>query len=189
MKGIGMPQIYEPAPLDAAAQQTTQQVVFMGSVLTLPSLFLVLSGLLRYDIAYFTALACCLMAALVLGYVGWRWAGQVRLIELTDTQLVVRRRLWRALIVPITHINAVALTPLAIDIVATRWRTGAGVFGYLGTFASPRYGRMQAVASDRERLVAIGRSAALLLILSPADPFAFVDGVRAVLPTSTADRK
>jgi hypothetical protein len=184
-----MPQIYEPAPLDAATQQTTQQVVYMGSILTLPSLFLALSGLLRYEIAYYIALGCCLMAAVILGYVGWRWAGQVRLIELTDTHLIVRRRIWRALSVPLAHINAVAVTPNAIDIVASRWRTGAGVFGYVGTFTSPRYGRMHGLASDRERLVAISRSAALLLMLSPADPLQFVDGVRAVVPPPTPDRK
>ena len=189
MKGIGMPQTYIPAPLDEVAKQATQRVIYVGSVLTLPALFLALSGLLRYDVAYYGAIASCLMAAVVLGYVGVKWAGQVRLIEVTDTHLIVRRHLWRAVRIPLTHINAVAMAAYAIDVPTAPWGTRGGVFGYAGEFVSPRYGRVRCMASDQSLLVAIQRVDTPLLLMSPSDPVLFVDGIRTALAPAGVDRK
>lgn len=184
-----MPQTYIPASLDDTAKQATQRVVYVGSVLTLPGLFLALSGLLRYDVAYYGAIASCLMAAAVLGYVGWQWAGRVRLIEVTDTQLIVRRQLWRALRISLSQINAVAMAAYAIDVPVAPWGTRGGVFGYAGEFVSTRYGRVRCLASDQALLVAVNRNDAPLLLISPSDPVFFVDSIRNALTAAGGDRK
>lgn len=104
-KGIGMPQTYDLAPLDNDAQRVTQRIIYAGGVLTLPSLFLALSGLLRYDAFYVSAIVCCVLAGVVLCYIGWMWVRQARAIELRETQLVIKRRIGRTIIVPLQHIE------------------------------------------------------------------------------------
>lgn len=176
-----MPQIYDLAPLDDDAQRITQRVIYAGGVLTLPSLFLALSGLLRYEAVYVAAIACCVLAAVVLSYIGWMWARQVRTIELSETQLVIKRRIGRTRAIPLSRIEAVNAAPLAIDAPPLRWGANAGVFGYAGEFVSHRYGRVHGMASHRECLVAISRTNEPLLLLSPANPTQFVDDVRTAL--------
>lgn len=180
-----MPQTYEPAPLDAPAQRMTQGVIFVGGTLTLPGLFLALSGLLRYDAAYYGAIACCVLAAIVLGYVAWMWAGHVREFVLTDTHLVIKRQLRRRQNIPLTQITAIYAAPLAIDAPPVGWGSNVGIFGYQGTFVTPRYGRVMGMASNRELMVIMNRDNTLLL-LSPANPSRFVDDVRAAM-TAHAD--
>lgn len=71
--------------------------------------------------------------------------------------------------------------PLAIDAPPMRWGAQAGIFGYAGEFVSQRYGRVYSMASNRELLVAMSRTNALLLVVSPANPMQFVDDVRTAL--------
>ena len=54
----------------------------------------------------------------------------------------------------------------------------AGVFGYGGPFELERYGRVFFSATNRERLVSIGRRNGPPLIVSPERPRDFVEALR-----------
>lgn len=173
-----MPQIYESALLDNHAQQLTQRVVFVGGALTLPGLFLALSGLVRYEMAYYGAIASGVLAAIVLLVVWWMWAGQPAQLEVHADQLVIKRKWWRALRIPFTQITALTRLPLTVEMRHVRWATNVGVFGYQGVFISKLYGRYQCLATDRDCLVAISRTNGLLVVVSPFQPAVFVAAAR-----------
>lgn len=173
-----MPQIYESALLDNHAQQLTQRVVFVGGALTLPGLFLALSGLVRYEMAYYGAIASGVLAAMVLLVVWWMWAGQPAQLEVHADQLVIKRKWWRALRIPFTQITAITRLPLTVEMRHVRWATNVGVFGYQGVFISKLYGRYQCLATDRDCLVAISRTNGLLVVVSPFQPAVFVAAAR-----------
>lgn len=173
-----MPQIYESALLDNHAQQITQRVVFVGGGLTLPGLFLALSGLVRYEIAYYGAVISGVLAALWLLFVWLMWAGQPTQLEVHADQVVIRRKWWRAVRIPCTQITAITRLPLTVEMRHVRWATNVGVFGYQGVFISKVYGRFQCLASERDCLVAISRTNGLLFVVSPFQPAVFVAAVR-----------
>jgi hypothetical protein len=173
-----MPQIYESALLDSHAQQLTQRVVFVGGALTFPGLFLALSGLVRYEMAYYGAIASGILAAILLLVVWWMWAGQPAQLEVHADQLVIRRKWWRAIRVPFSQITAITRLPLTVEMRHVRWATNVGVFGYQGVFISKLYGRYQCLATDRDCLVAISRTNGLLLVVSPFQPAVFVAAAR-----------
>jgi uncharacterized membrane protein len=173
-----MPQIYESALLDSHAQQMTQRMVFVGGALTFPGLFLALSGLVRYEMAYYSAIASGVLAAVLLLVIWWMWAGQPAQLEVHADQLVIRRKWWRAIRVPFSQITAITRLPLTVEMRHVRWATNVGVFGYQGVFISKLYGRYQCLASDRDCLVAISRTNGLLLVVSPFQPAVFVAAAR-----------
>lgn len=180
-KRIQMPQVYESAPFDTYIQQITQRIIFAGGALTLPGLFLALSGLLRYEIAYYGAIASGIVAVILLLFVWWMWAGQPTQLEVHADQMVIKRMWWRAIRVPLSQITAITRLPLTVEMRHVRWATFVGVFGYQGVFISKVYGRYQCVASDRDCLVAISRTNGLLLVVSPSQPAVFVAAAREAL--------
>lgn len=173
-----MAQIYESALLDPYAQQMTQRLIFVGGALTLPGLFLALSGLVRYEIAFYGAVVSGLLSAFVLCITWWMWAGQSTQLEVHADQIVIRRKWWRDIRVSFAQITAITRLPLTVEMRHVRWATNVGVFGYQGLFISKLYGQYQCLASDRDCLVAISRINGLLLVVSPFQPAVFVAAVR-----------
>ena len=170
---IQMPQIYDCAPLDRSAQQITQGVVFVGGVLTLPGLFLGLSGLLNAGYGMWGVLISAAVAATLLVFVWLSWAGMPVRLEIHADAVHIRRRWWRRIRIPMRDISAV-MRPVSLDVRRERWGFNVGVFGYQGPFMSERYGALFCMVTDRERTVAIGRTRQRLLVVSPQQPAGFV---------------
>lgn len=181
------PQIAVCAPLDPISQRLTQGFVLVGGISTLPALFLALSGLLRYPIAFYGALVCAAVAAAFLTFLGLTWAGMPVQLRIDEDAVVVERRWQRAVRIAFSDIEAITVLPVATDMKATRFAFNAGVFGYQGPFVSDRYGRFFAYATDREKTVAIARRNASMLVVSPMLPFAFVGAVREALAGKKED--
>lgn len=179
---IEMPQIYETAPLDAYTQQITQGVVFVGGALTLPGLFLGLSGLLQYGSGMYGVLISAAVAATVLMYVWLAWAGMPVRLEIHADALIIKRRWWRRIRVPLTEVQTVTRL-VDFDIRRERWGFNRGVFGYQGPAASQRYGRLFCMATDRERVVALVRPDQRMLLVSPAQPAGFIYALQDVMRT------
>jgi len=175
------PQIAVCAPLDAISQRLTQGFVLVGGISTLPALFLALSGLLMYPLAFYGALVCAAVAAGFLTFLVLSWAGMPTQIRIEADALVIERRWHRAVRIGYETIEAVTVLPVAADMRATRFAFNAGVFGYHGPFISERYGRFFAYATDRDKTVAIARRGAPMLVVSPLLPFAFVGALREAL--------
>jgi hypothetical protein len=175
------PQIAVCAPLDAICQRLTQGFVLVGGISTLPALFLALSGLLMYPLAFYGALVCAAVAAGFLTFLVLSWAGMPTQIRIEADALVIERRWHRAVRIGYETIEAVTVLPVAADMRATRFAFNAGVFGYHGPFISERYGRFFAYATDRDKTVAIARRGAPMLVVSPLLPFAFVGALREAL--------
>ena len=145
------PQIAICAPLDPSSQRLTQGFVLVGGISTLPALFLALSGLLRYPVAFYGALLCAAVAAAFLTFLVLTWAGMPLQLQIDADAVVVVRRWHRQVRIPFSDIEAVTVLPVATDMKATRFAFNAGVFGYQGPFVSERYGRFFAYATDREK--------------------------------------
>lgn len=175
------PQIAVCAPLDAISQRLTQGFVLVGGISTLPALFLALSGLLMYPLAFYGALVCAAVAAGFLTFLVLSWAGMPTQIRIEADALVIERRWQRAVRIGYETIEAVTVLPVAADMRATRFAFNAGVFGYHGPFISERYGRFFAYATDRDKTVAIARRGAPMVVVSPLLPFAFVGALREAL--------
>jgi len=182
---IEMPQIYETAALDTYAQQITQGVVFVGGALTLPGLFLGLSGLLQYGYGMYGVLISAAVAATVLVYVWLAWAGMPVRLEIHADALHIKRRWWRRIKVPLTDIQAVTRL-VDFDIRRGRWGFNRGVFGYQGPAASERYGALFCMATDRERVVAVVRRGQRMLVVSPAQPAGFIYALQDVMRSNAA---
>jgi hypothetical protein len=175
------PQVAVCAPLDTISQRLTQGFVLVGGISTLPALFLALSGLLMYPIAFYGAVVCAAVAAGFLTFLVLSWAGMAIQIQIETDACVIERRWQRPVRIPFDTIEAVTVLPVSIDMRATRFAFNSGVFGYQGPFISERYGRFFAYATDRDKTVAIARRGAPMLIVSPLLPFAFVGALREAL--------
>lgn len=175
------PQVAVCAPLDAVSQRLTQGFVLVGGISTLPALFLALSGLLMYPIAFYGAVICAAVAAGFLTFLVLSWAGMTTQIRIETDACIIERRWQRPVRIPFDTIEAVTVLPVSIDMRATRFAFNSGVFGYQGPFISERYGRFFAYATDRDKTVAIARRGAPMLIVSPLLPFAFVGALREAL--------
>jgi hypothetical protein len=183
---IEMPQIYETAPLDTYTQQITQGVVFVGGALTLPGLFLGLSGLLQYGYGMYGVLISAAVAATVLMYVWLAWAGMPVRLEIHADALHIKRRWWRRIRIPLHEIKTVTRL-VDFDIRRERWGFNRGVFGYQGPAASQRYGQLFCMATDRERVVALVRPGQRMVLVSPAQPAGFIYALQDVMrPNDTA---
>ncbi len=165
---------FAAAPLDAYALRLTTGLAYLGGLLMLPLLFAYLANL-RWDGLFVpVALALAVAVFLLLTY-----AFQARGYELTATHLVVRRRLWRALRVPLEQITAASAATTLADVPrrGLRFAFNAGIFGYQGPFRLAPYGEVFFLATNRGRLVAVGRHGRTSLILSPESPRAFVEAL------------
>lgn len=180
---MSTPQIFDCAPIDTYAQRITQGFVFVGGTLTFPGLFLALSGLLNYQIAYYGAVISGAVAATLLVFVWLAWAGMPMSLEIQAEQLVIKRRWWRAIRVPFTAIEAVTILNVANDLQRTARAFNAGVFGYQGPFISLRYGKLFCMVTDRDRTIAIARHQSTILVVSPHQPSAFLMALREALTT------
>jgi hypothetical protein len=174
------PDDFDAAPLDAYAERITSGIAMLGGVLMLPTLFLYLSGLLFSGVALpgiiiSVAVAVALAAWLLLNY-----AVQPVRYSVEDDQLIIRRRWARPIKVPFSAVLGVSPASALADVprFGLRRSFNAGVFGYQGPFNLAPYGAIFFVATNRERLVAIARSAAPPLIVSPARPRDFVETMR-----------
>lgn len=175
---MSTPQIFDCAPIDSYAQRVTQGFVFVGGTLTLPGLFLALSGLVNYQIAYYGAIVSGAVAATLLVFVWLAWAGMPITLEIHADQLIIKRRWWRTIRIPYQSIEAITLLNVANDLQRSARAFNAGVFGYQGPFVSPRYGRLFCMVTDRDRTIVIARHQSTIFIVSPAQPSAFLAALR-----------
>jgi len=175
---VTTPQIFDCAPIDTYAQRVTQGFIFVGGVLTLPGLFLALSGLLSSPIAYYGALISGAVAAVFLVFVWISWAGMPTSLEIHADQLIIKRRWWRTIRVPYRTIEAVTVLNVATDLQRSARAINAGLFGYQGTFMSARYGRLFCMVTDRDSTIAVARHLSPILIVSPYQPSAFSAALR-----------
>jgi len=175
---------FAAAPLDTYAERITTGIALLGGITLLPALFLTLSGLLLRagavpGVVVSLAIAATLGAWLLLNY-----AVQPVAYVIEPDRVLVRRRWWRRpLVVRFDHIVAVSLASTLADVPRSgvRQAFNAGVFGYHGPFILSGLGRVFLSATHRERLVAIARHDAPPLLISPAQPRAFVDALREAL--------
>jgi hypothetical protein len=168
------PLIFEAAPLDQYALRLTTGLAYLGGLLMLPLLFAYLANLRWEGLLIPVALAVAVALFLLLTY-----AFQPRRYELTSDALLVRRRLWRPMRVPLDIVSGASLASNLADVPARglRFAFNAGIFGYQGPFRLAPYGEVFFLATNRARLVAVARQGRTSLILSPTSPRAFVEAL------------
>jgi len=166
--------VFEVAPLDAYARRLTAGLAYLGGLLMLPLLFAYLANLRWEGLMVPVALALAVAMFLLLTY-----GAQPRRYEVNATHLVVRRRWLPALRVPLTLITGASLASHLADAPrrGVRFAFNAGIFGYQGPFRLAPFGEVFFLATDLERLAAVGREGRPSLILSPARPRAFVEAL------------
>jgi hypothetical protein len=163
---------FDVAPLDTYAERITMGIAFLGGILMLPILFAYISNMRWYGLFIPAVFALMLALFLTLTY-----AAQPTKYQIREHMLIVRRRWFRALKIPIASLTGTMLaTPLA-QLTQFRFAFNPGVFGYQGPFDLEPFGQVFFMATNRERLVAVSRFSAPPLILSPARPRAFIDGL------------
>lgn len=174
---------FDVAPLDTYAERITTGIAMLGGLVTLPALFLYLSGMLLTGVAVTgvvitLAVALALVVWLVLNY-----AVQPASYLIEAERLVIKRRWARAMRVPLKQIAGVSTAAALAEVprFGLRRSFNAGVFGYQGPFQLERYGKVFFVATNRERLVALARRDGPPLILSPNRPRDFVEVLREAL--------
>jgi hypothetical protein len=172
---------FAAAPMDSYATRITSGVAYLGGLLMLPLLFAYLSNLRWGGLLIPVALAVALAVFLVLAY-----AGQPLAYTIEEKQLIIRRRWFRALKIPLHQVNGVSLASALANVPqqGLRFAFNPGVFGYQGPFYLAPYGRAFFLATNRERLLSIARLPAPPLIVSPARPRAFMDALREALSES-----
>ena len=165
---------FPAAPLDAYTARITTGLAYLGGLLTLPLLFAYLANLRWAALAIPSLVALPLAMFLLLAY-----AQQPTEYRIDDDALLVRRRRWRALRVPLADISGASLAPALADVPrrGLRFAFNPGIFGYQGPFQLDPLGRGFFLATNRERLVAIGRHTAVSLIISPANQRGFVEAL------------
>lgn len=165
------PARFAAAPLDDYARRITMGLAYLGGLLMLPLLFAYLANLRWEGLLIPVALATAVALFLLLTF-----ASQPRLYELTETHLVVARRIFRPLRVPLAVINGASPASNLADVPrrGLRFAFNAGIFGYQGPFRLAPYGEAFFLATNRARLVAVARVERTPLIISPDRPREFV---------------
>lgn len=179
------PQTFNAAALDSYAERITTGIALLGGVLMLPALFSFISGVRAGAVVAAVGVAAALAAFLFLCY-----AVQPTRYELAADTLIIRRRLWRRMVIPYKDVLGIseAAAMAGLPSFGLRRAFNAGVFGYGGPFDLDPYGRVFLVATNREKMVAIARVGTPPLLLSPARPKAFVEATReAVAQLATRD--
>ncbi|MEI6778180.1 MAG: PH domain-containing protein [Chloroflexales bacterium] len=165
---------FEVAPIDEYASRVTSGLAYLGGLLMLPLFFAYLANLRWGGLLIPTALALPLAIFLLLSY-----AAQPSAYLIEDAALVVRRRWWRSLRIPLGEIIGASSATYLADIPrrGLRFAFNPGVFGYLGPFHLAPYGETFFLATNRARLVSVARHGLPPLILSPAHPREFVEAL------------
>ncbi|MBX0329875.1 PH domain-containing protein [Oscillochloris sp. ZM17-4] len=165
---------FEVAPLDEYARRITVGLAYLGGLLMLPLLFAYLANLRWGGLLIPPALALPLALFLLLSY-----AFQPGAYLIEDDTLVVRRRWWRPLRIPLDMITGASAATVLADVPrrGLRFAFNPGVFGYLGPFHLEPYGETFFLATDRSRLVSVARAGSPPLIISPARPRQFVEAL------------
>lgn len=168
------PSRFEAAPLDDYARRITMGLAYLGGLLMLPLLFAYLANLRWEGLLIPVALALAVALFLLLTF-----AAQPRSYELTETHLVVPRRIFRPLRVPLAIITGASPATHLADVPrrGLRFAFNAGIFGYQGPFRLAPYGEVFFLATNRARLVAVARADRTPLIVSPARPREFVEAL------------
>jgi hypothetical protein len=174
---------FNAARLDPYAERITTGIAMLGGLLLLPALFLFLSGFLLDGMAITGVLITVAVALALEVFLVLNYAVQPTSYVIEGERLVVRRRWVRALVVPFKQITGVSTAAVLADVprFGLRRSFNAGVFGYGGPFELERYGRVFFSATNRERLVAIGRRDGPPLIVSPERVRDFVEALREAL--------
>ena len=174
---------FEAARLDPYAERITTGIAMLGGLLLLPALFLYLSGFLLSGVAITGVLVTVAIALALEVWLVLNYAVQPTSYAIERERLLVRRRWARALPVPFKDITGVSPAAALADVprFGLRRSFNAGVFGYQGPFDLERYGKVFFSATNRERLVAIGRRDKTPLIISPDRPRDFVEALREAL--------
>jgi hypothetical protein len=165
---------FDVAPLDEYAIRITSGLAYLGGILMLPLLFAYLANLRWAGLLIPVALALPLGLFLLLSY-----AFQPSAYLIEDARLVVRRRWWRSLVVPLDQISAAAAATHLADIPqrGLRFAFNPGVFGYLGPFRLAPYGEAFFLATNRGRLVSLARKGRPPLIVSPQRSREFIEAI------------
>jgi hypothetical protein len=168
------PELFEVAQLDPYARRLTMGLAYLGGLLMLPLLFAYLANMRWDGLLIPVALALAVAIFLLLTF-----ASQPRRYDLTDEALLIRRRFWRPIKVPLETIAAAASAAALADVPrrGLRFAFNAGIFGYQGPFRLAPYGEVFFLATDRTRLVTVARIGRTPLILSPNRPRAFIEAV------------
>jgi len=174
---------FDAARLDPYAERITTGIAMLGGLLLLPALFLFLSGFLLSGIAITGVLVTVAIALALEVWLVLNYAVQPTHYTIEAERLVVGRRWARALPVPFKEISGVSTAAALAEVprFGLRRSFNAGVFGYQGPFQLERYGRVFFSATNRERLVALGRRDTAPLIISPDRPRDFVEALREAL--------
>lgn len=165
------PATFPVAVLDSYVTRITTGIAYLGGLLMLPLLFAYLSNLRWGGLLIPSAVAITLALFLLLAY-----SAQPVAYQLEARHLVVRRRRWPALRIPLAQISGVSFAPSLVRVPqqGLRFAFNPGVFGYQGPFYLAPYGEAFFLATNREYLVAIARQSRPPLIISPAQPRQFV---------------
>ena len=182
---------FDVAQLDSYAERITTGIAMLGGLITLPALFLYLSGMLLTGVAVTGVVITLAVALALIVWLVLNYAVQPISYAFADDELVIRRRWARALRVPFKQIAGVSTAAALADVprFGLRRSFNAGVFGYQGPFQLERYGAVFFVATNRERLVAVARATAPPLIVSPARPRDFVETLREALAKQPEEAK
>ena len=162
---------FEIARLDDYATRITMGLAYLGGLLMLPILFAYLANLRWGGLLIPTALALPLALYLLLCY-----AGQPRMYRIEGERLLIKRRLWRAMRVPLKDISGVSPAGELADVPqrGLRFAFNPGIFGYQGPYRLVPYGMVFFLATNRARLVSIARPGLPPLVISPNNPRDFI---------------
>lgn len=179
---------FDAAPLDSYAEQITSGIAMLGGVLTLPALFLYLSGMLLSGVAVTGVVTTMAVALALVVWLLLNYAVQPTAYIIEEKRVLIKRRWARAMPVPFEQIAGVSTAAGLADMprFGLRRSFNAGVFGYQGPFRLEQYGAVFFVATNRERLVALARRDRTPLLISPARPRDFVEDLRDVLAKQPA---
>ena len=174
---------FDAAPLDSYAEQITSGIAMLGGVLTLPALFLYLSGMLLNGVAVTGVVTTMAVALAMVVWLLLNYAVHPTAYIIEEKRVLIKRRWARAMPVPFEQIAGVSTAAGLADMprFGLRRSFNAGVFGYQGPFRLEQYGAVFFVATNRERLVALARRDRTPLIISPARPRDFVEDLRDAL--------
>lgn len=175
---MSIQRVFAAAPLDSYAERVTTGLAYLGGLLLLPLLFAYLSNLRWGGLLIPTALALLLALFLLLAY-----AVQPVHYRIETQHLVIKRRLLPALRLPLKTITGVSLASMLADIPrrGVRFAFNPGVYGYQGPFYLAPFGKTFFLATNREKLVSLGRSPADPLVISPHQPRAFMQALSQAL--------
>jgi len=171
---MAAPERFTPAPLDDYAAKVTYGLAYLGGLLVLPQFFAYLANLRWNGLQVPLGLAAALACYLLLSY-----AFQPRAYRIDADALVIERRWVPALTIPFDQISGVSLARGLADMprFGLRFAFNPGVFGYQGPFRLDPYGKVVFFATNRQRLVAIARYDASVLLISPDRPRDFINAL------------